>query len=82
MDRALTVGDVAELLGVSRTTVREWVSRGKFPQPRAFGPKLLRWLESDVDRWMRARPAARDVPERRALTDAALVARRQSRTSP
>ena len=81
VDRALTVGDVAELLGVSRTTVREWVSRGEFPPPRAFGPKLLRWLSSDVDDWMQTRLPAHEVPERRALTDAALVARRQSRAS-
>ena len=76
VDRALTVADVALLLGVSKTTIRDWASKGDFPPPRAFGPKLLRWLESDVIGWMRSRPAAHEVPERRAMTESALGARR------
>ena len=78
MDRTLTVDDVARLLGISKTTVREWVSKGALPPPRAFGPKLVRWLESEIDDWMRSRPAARQMPERRAMTADALGTRRQT----
>ena len=76
MDRALTIGQVAERLSISTTTVREWAANGTLPPPRATGPKLLRWLESELDAWLASRPLASEAPGRNAITGAALAARR------
>ena len=46
------VEDVAEELGVSPVTVREWVRRGKLPGFKKAGQRRL-WLRRDwIDQWL------------------------------
>jgi len=55
-DPWLTSGDVAELLGVRRSTVYTYRSRGLLPEPGTrFGPTPL-WRRSAIERWQAKRP--------------------------
>ena len=52
-ERLLTVADVAERLGVSVFTVREWLKAGRLPGFRMGGTKLgWRVREADLDRFI------------------------------
>ena len=60
-EKYLKVGEVAEALGVARTTIYRWVDSGHFPKPLVFGPEndknsTTRWLRTEIDDWIRARP--------------------------
>ena len=37
-DELLRTGDVLSLLGISRSTLDLWVSKGYFPKPHKLGP--------------------------------------------
>jgi predicted DNA-binding transcriptional regulator AlpA len=41
---------VAELFGISRRTLYNWVQRGLFPQPMRLGPggRTLRWTPTQI----------------------------------
>jgi predicted DNA-binding transcriptional regulator AlpA len=56
---------VAELLGISTRTLRNWVRRGFFPQPVRLGPtgRLLRWPPTELVRYLKARAEAVGRPE-------------------
>jgi excisionase family DNA binding protein len=73
-DRLLSVADVAELLGVTQPTVREWIKDGKLRAHRA-GARFWRIRRSEVDR-MLAEQASHRPPER---TGARLAAGREAR---
>lgn len=50
----LSEAQVADLLGYSVGTVRQWRQRGQGPRYYKHGPRVIRYLRSDVDRWLRA----------------------------
>ncbi len=54
MSELLTVPELAKRLGVNRQTLWRLRKRGNFPEPvKAISPKLVRFLASDIERWMR-----------------------------
>jgi prophage regulatory protein len=57
-DAMLRVTTVAEILGIGKSTLWEWVKKGEFPRPRALGRHLVRWRAGDVMQWCRDREAA------------------------
>lgn len=50
-EKLLTLPEVAERLRVPCKTLRYWKSRGKGPQPRRLGTRLV-YRESDVDAYI------------------------------
>ena len=56
--RYLTVKQVAAALNVSRSTLWRWVKGGYFVKPVRLGPKVTRFLESDVLAWAREKTEA------------------------
>ena len=55
--RILTEAEVARRLGVHPRTIQRWRSEEKFPIPRLRLPGHVRYLESDVAKWLKgARP--------------------------
>lgn len=58
--RILRTAELAELLGVSRTTLWRWQREGNFPPPIQLGHGTERplhgWLEQDVLDWLSSRP--------------------------
>ena len=61
-DKFLKVGELAEKLGVSQTTIYRWVEDGHFPRPMVLGPETesknssIRWSWSEVETWLENRP--------------------------
>ena len=51
---------VAEVLGISLSTVTNWERLGLIPSPRAIGPNLVGWFADD------ARRLIEDLPTRTA----------------
>ena len=53
----LTVGQFAELMGVDRSTVNDWIEDGIAPPERKLG-KVVRFNKADVMTWAEGRKAA------------------------
>jgi len=56
--KMLTLEDVLELTGVSRSTIYALMRRRVFPLPRKLTNNLNGWLESEVREWLASRPVA------------------------
>ena len=54
-DRILRIREVIDRIGVSRSTIYEWQSRGAFPRAIPLGARSIGWRESDVSAWIEAR---------------------------
>ena len=46
---------VKNRVGLSRSTIYEAISKGKFPAPISLGLRAVGWLESDIDAWVESR---------------------------
>ena len=51
---------VCALLGVSHTTLYDWIRAGRFPAPIELGPNSRAWLREEVEEFLAQRKAARD----------------------
>ena len=56
--RLIRSGELAEQLGVSRTTLWRMVRDRGFPRPRQITSGIKGWLPSEVDEWLQQRTAA------------------------
>ena len=53
-NRLLSVNDLIDKLGVSRTTLYKWRKSGKLPEGRRIaGSNLVKWSESTIDQWIK-----------------------------
>ena len=61
----LTRRQVAEVIGVSPSTLDRMVGRGEFPPPLRLSPGRVGWRRTTVQRWLAEREAAsvRRVPD-------------------
>jgi predicted DNA-binding transcriptional regulator AlpA len=51
----LRLVQVAELLSIKRSTLRSWISQGKFPPPDARPSETMKlWRRSTVEAWIAA----------------------------
>ena len=60
-EKFLTRKQILERVGVSNVTLLTWIRAKKFPAPRSLSGDQarqcqVRWLESEVNEWMRGRP--------------------------
>ena len=51
--RLLRISEVAARTGLSRSTIYEWSADGRFPAPVRLGGRVARWVEAEVDEWLR-----------------------------
>lgn len=56
--RVLRVNDLTKRLGISQTTIWRLRQEGSFPPPRRLSANAVGWIESEVEEWLEARPAA------------------------
>jgi prophage regulatory protein len=49
--RIVRANELAELLGISRTTLWRWERQGRIPKKRRVGPNVTGWLASEIDAW-------------------------------
>ena len=50
---------VEEKTGFSRSTLYHYIKIGHFPKPTPLGPRVVGWLESEVNSWICERIGAR-----------------------
>jgi len=43
---------LAEIFGVSETTIWRWQRDGVIPQPIRLGPRMIGWLSSDISEFL------------------------------
>jgi len=62
-ERLLNITQVADRIGFRQTFIWEQLRQGRFPAPRVpySGAKSKRWLEADIDEWIRSRPVAEEL---------------------
>lgn len=53
--RFLRLPAVQDRVGVSKTSIYQWVADGTFPRPIPLGGRSVGWVESEVDDWMNRR---------------------------
>ena len=58
-DRVLRRDQVLARVGISRSTLYEWVKTGAFPPPVRLGARARGWIESELDEWLATRRAER-----------------------
>lgn len=52
----LSMGDIAEMLGVAHNTIRKYRSEGRLPEPDAMTGPTPGWLPETIEAWQLARP--------------------------
>ena len=65
--RLLGVSEVAARTGLSRSTIYDWSADGRFPRPVPLSARAKRWVEAEVEQWLRGR-----MEKRRGLGAAAM----------
>jgi prophage regulatory protein len=58
--RILRQRQVLELLGISGSTLWQWVKDGRFPRPIPLGPNSVAWLQDEIDQHLLGRAKERD----------------------
>ena len=58
-DRLLRREEVSARCSMSRSMVYRLMREGDFPEPIKIGERAVRWLESEVERWIASRPRAK-----------------------
>ena len=51
---------VSELTGLARSTIYKYIAEGAFPKSMKLGPRLVAWVEEEVQAWIAARIGERD----------------------
>ena len=46
----VTVGDVAQMIGYSTSTIYDWQHAGKMPPPAP--PRQIEWYRNDIKKWI------------------------------
>lgn len=44
---------LAQELGVSKTTIWRWRQQGEIPHPITFGPRLVGWERAEIKKWLK-----------------------------
>jgi predicted DNA-binding transcriptional regulator AlpA len=48
----LTQGEAAKVVRVTTRTLQRWAAQGIGPQPVRHGPRLVRYLRPELERWL------------------------------
>lgn len=57
--RVIRLPEVKSKTGLGRTTIYLMERDGQFPHSITLGGKAVGWIESEIDKWIEARMAAR-----------------------
>ncbi len=62
-ERFISVAEVLDRVGFSRTHLYRKINAGSFPRPVPLGPQKVAFLESEIVQWMDERLRARELGE-------------------
>ena len=57
--RFLRVSEVQARTSLGRSTIYDWSAEGRFPPPIRLSERVVRWVEAEVEEWVRRRIAER-----------------------
>jgi len=57
-DRLLRLPQVKAATGLSKSTIYSRIAEGTFPKQIPIGPRLVVWVESDIQNWIAEQVAA------------------------
>lgn len=60
-NRILRRRQVQDRFNIGRSTIYDWIGLGLFPKPIRLGPRVVGWVETELDNWEAARIAAREA---------------------
>ena len=61
MEKILRIKDVAQVVGLGKTTIWQRIREGQFPRPVKLGGRDSRavgWRQGDIERWLSEREVA------------------------
>jgi len=61
MSKLLSVNEVSEMIGLSRTTIWRMEKAGNFPTRRHLSARRIGWLEADIEAWITTRSPSVDA---------------------
>ena len=50
--KLLRLNSVKEITGLSKSTIYSRIAEGTFPKQITIGPRLVVWVESDIQNWI------------------------------
>ena len=50
--KLLRLRDVIKMTSLTRTTIYNYMSEGKFPKNIHLGPKISVWIEKEIQEWI------------------------------
>ena len=50
--KILRLPDVIDRVGFSRSTIYDFIAKGRFPTPIRIGTRAVGWLDSDINDWI------------------------------
>ena len=56
--KLLRLNDVKGMTGLSKSTIYARISEGSFPRQIALGPRLVVWLDTDIQNWIKHQVSA------------------------
>jgi predicted DNA-binding transcriptional regulator AlpA len=56
-DRLLNLREVRAMTKLSSTTIYRMMTAGQFPKSRKLSPQCVRWMESEIEKWIAELPA-------------------------
>jgi predicted site-specific integrase-resolvase len=59
-ERVWTMPDIAARLGVTPELVRQWLSRGRMPEPTGRVQRSPWWQGEPIEQWMRDKESRRE----------------------
>ena len=62
--RIMRLKEVIEKTGLSRSTIYNLISQGKFPKQIELGARSVGWVDTEVDEWLKAKVAYRNAQEK------------------
>jgi prophage regulatory protein len=65
--RILRGPEVRARIGLSRSSLYNYIQRGLFPPPIKLGPRCVGWMEEDVVQWIVNRQSASESKSARRL---------------
>lgn len=87
MTRFISMRQLKDLVGLSKTTIYKRISSGSFPRAVPLGPKRVVFIEAEIEAWMRkqirlGRNEVHGSTARQARAVKAVGLRRDRRTAP
>ena len=60
-DRILRIAEVRRIVGICTASIYSYMKKGEFPNQIKIGPRMVGWLESEIQEWIASQvTAARD----------------------